>query len=330
MATINTADLASEDIRGTGMFDVLMRSVVLHLDAEHQKGRLKGADYSQVYVSSITAVLQQSMSFLLQQQQADKQADLIAQQILNAQAEENNLVAQLAQIEAQTTLINTQNANAIIEGANLSKIGNKIDSEIALTDAQVTKVTKDNLLTDEQIKSEIQNTAILTQEALKRAEEVTLVQAQEAKINQDIVQSQQVVTNLVQERLKLIAETSLTTRNEANALLTADVIVQQEAKLTSEVELLSQKKLTEEAQILDRVTGAVADVVGVIGKQKDLYAAQKDGFERDAEQKAGKLFLDAYSVRKSTDPSGTLTPTSLSDINTDLVLNKLRTGISAV
>ena len=185
-------------------------------------------------------------------------------------------------------------------------------------------------MTIEQIESEKQNTLILAQELLKRTEEIDLVQTQVSKLDQDIVQSQQLVTNMVQERLKLIAETSLIDRQEANAILQGELIDQQEIKVASEVALLDQKKLTEEAQIVDRVTGATEDVLGSVGKQKALYTAQADGFARDAEQKGAKIFVDYLSVRKSTDPSGTLTPPSFSDTNTDLVIDKLRTGIGAV
>jgi len=330
MADIKTSDLTTQELRGTGVFDVLMRTIQLRLDEQHQNGRLTGADYTQVYLGSLIQVLQLAQSFVLGEQQADKQADLIAQQILNAQSERDNTIAQLAQINSQTALIDQQLANAIIEGTNLTKLGLKIDAEKLLVDAQVTKVNKDIELTDVQIASETQNTLVLAQEVLKRTEEVALTIAQTAKVNQDVIQSQQVVTNLVEERLKIIAETSLLTRNEANAVIQGTLLTNQGDKVLSEVALLDQKKLTEEAAIVDRVTGATEDVAGTIGKQKTLYTSQADGFDRDAEQKAAKLFADIYSVRKSTDPAGTVTPSSVSDTNTDLVINKLRTGVGAV
>ena len=94
----------------------------------------------------------------------------------------------------------------------------------------------------------------------------------------------------------------------------------------AETGLIGQKKLTEEAQIKDVVSGST--VVGVVGKQKDLYSKQAEGFLRDAEQKGAKIIVDTWNLRQSTD--GALAdPAGLSDVSVKAVVDKLKAGIGA-
>lgn len=64
--------LTTETINGTGAFDALMRVTKLHLQAEYDAQRITGSDYTTVYLGALTAVLQTSIQFLLNEQQAHK------------------------------------------------------------------------------------------------------------------------------------------------------------------------------------------------------------------------------------------------------------------
>jgi hypothetical protein len=85
----------------------------------------------------------------------------------------------------------------------------------------------------------------------------------------------------------------------------AELTDKQIEKTDAEICLLEAKCATEQAQIVDTVNGV--PVVGLVGKQKNLYQKQADGFDRDAEQKALKLLVDMYSVAKSADPDNAVT-----------------------
>lgn len=63
--------------------------------------------------------------------------------------------------------------------------------------------------------------------------------------------------------------------------------------------LTDQKVKTEQAQISDTVGGV--PVTGLIGKQKEVYAAQIKGFKDDAFNKATKIAVDVWNVQRSTD-----------------------------
>ncbi len=207
MAEIPLNQLTETTVDGGGVFDQLMRATRAHLDEEYGRNRIRGTEYSQVYLGAMSTAMQHALQFLLEQQRADKQAEL-----LNAQ-----------------------------------------------------------ILTEE------------LQQAVLRAQECNL------KAEYD---------NLVETRQKIAAETGV----------------------------LTQKKLTEKAQTV----GAGVDTDSVIGRQKTLYQRQADGFQRDAEQKAAKVLVDTWNVRRTTD-EGTVADAvnKLDDATIGRAIDKLLTGVSA-
>ena len=78
---ITLKDLTEAKVDGTGAFDTIMRAMVGHLETEFNRGRLRGADYAQVYLSSLTPVLQNAVVFLLQKDEAANKAALVQAQI---------------------------------------------------------------------------------------------------------------------------------------------------------------------------------------------------------------------------------------------------------
>lgn len=214
MTAITTADLTNAQLDGTGVFDVLMKANKAHLEAEFQKGRIKGTEYSTVYLGSLNQVMQTSLQFLLAKQKTDLEAQLLTKQI---------------------ALAEQQRLNAVLEG-----------------------------------------------------------------------------TVLVAQECKLRAEYDLTM---ANIL-----------KANQETALLTQKVATERAQI----TNLGVDEDSVLGKQKALYAAQTAGFTRDAEQKAAKVMIDTWNVRRTTDEATVADGTNmLNDAAVGRAVTKLLNGVGA-
>ena len=198
IAPISNEDLTTKVVNGTGIFDELMTAAHAHLDQEWGKQRITGTQYAEVYLGQMTAVLQQSVAFLVQR-------DAIYL---------NNL----------------------------------------LTQAQIDKANKELALLDKQIE---------------------LIEAQIAS-------------------------------QEANNVL------------------IAQKVKTEKAQIQDIVDGEA--VVGVTGAQTALYKQQKEGFIRDAEQKALKIISDTWITRKTVD-DGTPLPTGFDTSAVDAFTRKVADGV---
>mgnify|MGYP003636970700 CR=1 FL=1 len=153
---------------GTGVFDVLTQSIVKHIEAQYDAGRLDGTDYANVYLGSIQSVLAESVRFVLSEKQSSEQAALIAQQILSEtkQNEINGLLdLQKIRLEKETALIIRQESELALSGtldrlfttektlattSGATDNTNKTTSDIALTSAQELKVDAEKILVDSQ------------------------------------------------------------------------------------------------------------------------------------------------------------------------------------
>jgi len=80
MADIAITDLTNSNAlsSGTGVFDLLIEAVERKIEDQFQQGRLSGTDYAHVYLGGLQAVLQQSVQFLLTEQEASVKADVLA------------------------------------------------------------------------------------------------------------------------------------------------------------------------------------------------------------------------------------------------------------
>jgi hypothetical protein len=165
-----------------------------------------------------------------------------------------------------------------------------------------------------------------------------LLNQQKVNLEAELLTEQ--VQNAVKQRLQIEAQTALVEQQTANAIIEGTVLTAQECKLSAEFDLineqklktiaetalLSQKKVTEQAQ----TSGAVINEDSVVGKQIALYDAQKDGYRRDAEQKAAKLMVDTWNVRKtmdSTTKAGDNTGNNLGDEKVGEAITMLLDGI---
>lgn len=214
MAAIPVTSLTEATTTGAGVFDVLMRATKAHLEQEYSQGRIKGAEYSTVYLGAMQSAMQFAVQFLLSKEKS---------------------AAEIAEIEARTALLVQQKLNAVTEGL--------------------------------------------------------VLQAQKCKLDAEY-----------------------------------DVLLQTKLKTVEEVGLLAQKKVTEVAQTV----ALGVDDNSVIGRQKGLYLAQTNGLARDAEQKAAKLMVDSWNVRRTTDEATVADAVNmLNDATVGRAVNKLLTGVGA-
>jgi hypothetical protein len=128
--------LTEGSLDGNGIFDLLMASAKAHLDAEYKKNRLSGDDYAKIYIGITQTVMQQAVQYALSEPTSTAQVALIS--------------AQREQTLTQTEILSVQRANAVIEGANLTKQGVRLDKDIELADLQKIKTTADTSLTNQQ------------------------------------------------------------------------------------------------------------------------------------------------------------------------------------
>jgi len=247
MTALVISELTEKSLDGNGSFDVLMAAAVPHLDKEFTKGRIKGPEYSEVYLSLLQNVMQTALAFVLQKRKNDLEAQLLDKQILLADK----------QLEIADKDIELK------------------DKEIELKDKQILLMTSD--------------IALKAQQVINAATENTVLIAQECKLRAEFDLTMANVTKSAQETL-----------------------------------LLTQKVATEKAQT--QSIGVDAD--SVVGKQKALYAAQTKGFTDDAIQKAVKLMVDSWNVRRTTD-EGTVADTTnkLDDASVGAFVQKMKDSL---
>ena len=340
MAEINVSEVTSGNIEGSGAFDEIMKAAQIRLNHEYEKDRIKGTEYSKVYLGSMEQAMQQSIAFVLGRQQASAQADLtilqgslieiekenakkqgelIDQQILKMQAEVHVLEKELIIMDSKILVAEQEVKKSMQEAINLEAQlpqiqaqTSNINADTKLKAQQEINMQKQNDKTDQEI-------LVLQQEVLSAIEQVKLVIAQVAKMEQDV---ELATYQTFSEAAKTLDELPNASGGAAYPL--AGLLLKQKNKMQEEIELLQAKKHTEQASTKDQVDGVT--VAGTIGKQKDVYTVQAAGFTRKAEQDMAKIMTDSYNVRRSTNESET-EPPSMTDKNINAVIEKAGAGI---
>lgn len=135
-APITLADLTQAKVDGTGVFDVVMRAMVGHLELEFNKGRLRGADYANVYLNSLQPVLQNAVVFLLQKDEAANKAALVQAQIDLTNAQKDLVLVEIEREKFNRDLIEAQVARTKQETLNLIETNAQIIAQTCLLKAQ--------------------------------------------------------------------------------------------------------------------------------------------------------------------------------------------------
>lgn len=166
--------------------------------------------------------------------------------------------------------------------------------------------------------------AQIQKEQAEVALEVARLQLQKVPAEIELLEAQAKL--VIQQTANAVIEGTVLTAQKCKLDAEFDVLVGTKLKVVAETSLLNQKVASEKAQTV----AAGIDANSVLGKQIGLYTAQTEGFARDAEQKAAKLLIDTWNVRRTTD-EGTEANTinKLDDATIGRVVNKALTGINA-
>lgn len=73
--SINATDPENPVWEGTGVFDQLMMAVNGNIQVQFDSGRIKGADYANVYMSSMQTAINEAMKFVLNKKLLEKQIE---------------------------------------------------------------------------------------------------------------------------------------------------------------------------------------------------------------------------------------------------------------
>lgn len=167
-STIELVDLTEATLIGAGAFDVLMRASKAHLEAEFASNRIRGAEYANVYLGSMTQVLQAAVQFLLQKDKAANEAALVAAQVRNTEA-------QILLVGAQTELAIQQKKNAENEWLLLAEQKAKLIAETkVLGQTYLNAVTENATMLKQQCKLAAEYDVLMEQK-LKTVQETALL-----------------------------------------------------------------------------------------------------------------------------------------------------------
>ena len=191
--------------------------------------------------------------------------------------------------------------------------------EVIKANAQVLQTQAQTELVKQQTANALAELAILQANALKIPAEIAHLQAQTAMVGQQ-------KANLVLEADNIPKQGAVLVGQKCKLDAEFDLLKTTNLKTAEEQALLAWKTTTEKAQ----TTALGVDADSVIGKQKALYGAQTEGFNRDAEQKAAKVMVDSWNVRRTTDEGTVADSTNmLNDAAVGRAVNKLLSGVGA-
>jgi hypothetical protein len=158
--------------------------------------------------------------------------------------------------------------------------------------------------------------AALIQAQAKQAE-VALIQARVELIAAKLMTYMRQYEALTAEATYALTKLKIATEDQQYCQLKAqtDVLIEQKALIQEQTEV-------QRSQTLDTRRDGDA-VVGSVGKQKDLLTQQITSYQRDAEVKAAKMFVDAWITQKTID-EGLLAPNGFTNASLDTVLTKLK------
>ncbi len=294
MADITLDDLTNTttDTSGSGVFDVLMQSVELRIIDQYSEGRITGSDFASVYLGSLQSVISESIKFLLAKQQADKQADLISEQI-NSEVKKNEdggiFDLEKEKLQEAIDLLIAQAANQY-EQIEASRQNTSRDNKV--NEKQLIKIDRDiTLLTS-------QNSELL----LNGPAERELKEAQTSEL----------LENGPIERALKAEQTAAVTSGITNTT----------AKTNAEVELLDARELETEASTVRQDAESAEKVL--------LLEAQTIGFKTDSKQKMLKTMMDGVGINTTID--GAVLDTSLTtadgvqDVANDILTDWGETG----
>jgi chromosome segregation ATPase len=151
-------DLTTGALNGKGLFDLLMGATKEHLMEEFNSQRLRGTDYSKVYLGSMESALANAVQYLVGVGLIDAQLDKIKAETeliqVQIKKEKELLPLQTAKIEAEIAHTKAQ-THQIFEQIKLIPYEiDKIEADVKVTKAQVKKLVKDKDLVSEQIKEQ--------------------------------------------------------------------------------------------------------------------------------------------------------------------------------
>jgi len=279
--TVTLEQLTEVSLEGEGVFDKLMAAVDDHINREYKGNRITGDQYAKVYTDVTTAVLGQSVSFLLQKDQA-KWAAITAQmqaRIAEIQATEALINLEKTKVEAQQAVFEMQNAGAQYALTKM-QIANA-DAAYCLTKAQTAseQYKREWLMPAELSLQEYQRTNILPSEyAAKQVTADRILPAEAATKEYQNRVLQPLEKGLQEFQLQQVLPTQQSTAlYQLNQMMPVALGIEQHKlnfQMPAQTDLIKEQRESQRAQTLETRSDALTPISGLLGRQKNLLDKQ--------------------------------------------------------
>lgn len=303
---VTLEQLTNRTIGGTGVFDAMMEVTGLHLKKEFEAQRISGREYAEVYTASLQAAMGQAVQFLMGKDQAYWQAIMVQAQ------------ARRAEIEAVTARVD-------LERAKLELLAQKATTLTHAADYGLKKMQLSIADVDYCIRLAAKEAAQLEIEE-KVYTNLHMLPLQKAHLEH---QNDQITANISgitkdNEMKTFRMEFMLPVELETARSMMESASVDRDMKRFQMSDILPwQAKLTrEQAESARAQTSNTrsdgSPVMGMLGKQKDLYSQQIIAYKKDAESKVAKMFMDSWmahqAIFEDLDSPDVLTKDSIQEI----------------
>ena len=231
----------------------------------------------------------------------NKRVDQLTQELAKIPVEvqllESQVLTQNAQnqlIAAQTEGVTLQNTKVPKEILLLDKQALQADGSIALTTAQKEQIVAE---TTTRLPVEVQNLVKQVEQTKRYPYDIEEIQARIANMTKQTLIAEKDIELKegqlsLQEKQLLLAQAELAVKQQELQVQLAAIDSQR-----AQAQLYTQKVQTEKAQ----TEGTIAQPGSVLGANVAVLMAQADGYKSDKLQKAAKILVDTWNVRRNSD-----------------------------
>jgi hypothetical protein len=310
MAELLLSDLTEVSVTGEGVFDKLMQATRAHLDEEFKRNRIRGPEYSTVYVSGLQSAMDQSIRFLLERDnvaliqaqialaekqllQADKDLELADKAIEKADKEIDLAQAQIDKMLFERDLTEQQVLNMQLEALNIPKQGALLDQQVLNAEqdvllsakqvekltADITLIPKQGALLDQQVLNAEQEVLLSEQQVVKIGAEVLNIPKQGELLDAQTAVQEQNAVNLACEETKCQKEILKLVEETLNVPKQGLVLVAQECKLKAEYDILVEQKaqvINNAALLAQKIITEQAQTVGLAADETSAIGRQNE------------------------------------------------------
>lgn len=252
---LNIAELTTASLTGTGVFDVLLQTLRLHLDREFTSGRITGTAYATVYSQAITSFLQQAVGFCLSKTKLALELQQMQEQVVLLQKQQDQITATIRQTDYITDYqlpadLATKNKQLALLDYDLVNIK---PAELAIAQQDVLLKTAQAALTSYDLTTiKPQELALLTQ---KVANETYIVQhrlpAEVAGIQAETSLKAYELSNVQPAQVaQIVAQTSHVTKQELSTIQQTANLVTEQANMVKQGALVDSQKIVADNQAL--------------------------------------------------------------------------------